>query len=64
MREETGERGSGMFPDPFPKNFRFSLIFVAQTKESIKIHPEPSSQIPKRPTYQPKKTQKSNLAKI
>ena len=51
MREEIGGRmDSEAFFNGFPQN---SLVSVAQTEESIKNNPEPTSQIPKGPKYNP-----------
>ena len=41
----------------------FSLLFMGKNKESIKNHPEPSSQILQNPKYHPK-TPKYHTAKI
>ena len=56
MGEEIGERSSGMLPDGFCCYFRgLGAILTVGTEESIKNHPEPTSQIPKSPTYPPTK---------
>ena len=54
MGEEIGERGSRKSPDGFCCYFLgFGAIPTVGTEESIKNYPEPSTQIPKRPTYHP-----------
>ena len=56
MREDIGERASGMLPDGFCCYFYgFGPILTVGTEESIKNHPEPTTQIPKSPKYSLKK---------
>ena len=52
MGEEIGRRSSGMLPDGFCCYFHgFGAILTVGTEESIKNHPEPTSQIPKSSKY-------------
>ena len=56
MREEIGERSSGMLPDGFCCYFHgLGAILTVGTEESIENRPEPTSQIPESPKYSLKK---------
>ena len=52
MGEEIGERGSRKSPDGFSCYFLgFGGFLTVGTEESIKNHPEATTQIPKSPKY-------------
>ena len=56
MREEIGERSSGMLPDDFCCYFHgLGVMLTVATKKSMKNHPEPTSQIPKIQRYHQKR---------
>ena len=56
MGEEIGERGSWQSPEGFRCSFQgFWAMPTVGTEESIKNHPEATTQIPKSPNYHPQK---------